>query len=104
MGKQLVGRDTVEQHICHEERKLYVDQTMILSPGAKDYLTENGVAIVYGARVETCSSPTRPSQEVPEQEMNKMIAKILKRDYGIEDDSQICEIIGRVLARLKGRD
>lgn len=103
MGKQLVGRDNVEQYICHEEKKLYVDQTMILSPMGKDYLRENGITIVYGGRAEACSKLDRAPASARDREIEQAIIKILKRDYGIEDVSQTAEIIKKVLAKLAGQ-
>ncbi len=59
MGKILVGCDRVEQHICKDENTIYLNRSMILTCGAKDYLRNKGVAIVYGEQPET------PAPEIP---------------------------------------
>lgn len=96
MAKQLVGRDNIEQFICHAERKLYVDQTMILSPGGKDYLREKGIALVYGAQPLVAVAPAA----APVTDLSRTIGLILKRDYAITDHAQVAEITRQVLAKL----
>lgn len=100
MAKQLVGRDNVEQYICHEERKLYVDKTMILSPGGKDYLYEQGIAIIYGEKPETGSKPSQKAECSGKSELNRTVQEILKRDYAITDREQVAAITEKVLAKL----
>ena len=48
MGKKLIGCHSVDPYICQDEKKIYVDQTMILTPGVKDLLRNKGITIVYG--------------------------------------------------------
>ncbi len=100
MGKQLIGRDNVEQFICHDERKLYVNKTMILSPGGKDYLHEQGVTIVYGERPMTGSKPAQKTGSAGAPDLNLTVQEILKRDYAITDILQVSAITKKVLAKL----
>lgn len=50
MAKQLIGAANVADHICMESKTIHIDQTMILSPGAKDVLRNQGISISYGPR------------------------------------------------------
>ena len=100
MGKQLVGRDNVEQYICHEEKIISVDQAMILSPGAKDYLREKGISVVYGGQKQNASKLAQKAGEVPESDLSSTIQKILQRDYAITDSAQVAAVTKQVLARL----
>lgn len=50
MAKQLIGAANVADHICMESKTIHIDQTMILSPGAKDVLRNQGISINYGPR------------------------------------------------------
>jgi len=110
MAKLLVGRDNIEQFICHKERKLYVDQTMILSPGGKDYLREHGMTLVYGSRPVTAAKPATTTAATPKatvapakNDLQGTILMILKRDYAISDGAQAAEIVQKVLAKLDGQ-
>ena len=53
MKKVLVQADNLDEFICQEEATLYVDASMILTPGAKDELLKRGVAVVR----TSCASP-----------------------------------------------
>ena len=104
MAKQLVRRDNIEEFICQAERKLYLDQNMILTPGAKDYLHEKGICLVYGARPTSPLKNTGPATaSAPglKTDLNATILKILKQDYAISDDAQAREILRKVLAKLE---
>lgn len=100
MGKKLVGRDNVEQYICHEEKIITVDQAMILSPGAKDYLREKGISVVYAGQKQTASKLAQKAGEVHESELYSTIQKILQSDYAITDSEQVAVVTQQVLARL----
>lgn len=100
MGKKLVGRDNVEQYICQEGKIISVDQTMILSPGAKDYLREKGISVVYGGQRKTATKLARKAGEVSDSDLNSTIQKILQRDYAITDSAQVAAVTKQVLARL----
>ena len=52
MKKIFVGRDKVEDYICRDEKKIYLEGTLLLSSSAKDYLREQGVAVIYGKTPE----------------------------------------------------
>jgi hypothetical protein len=104
MAKQLVRRDNIEEFICQAERKLYLDRNMILTPGAKDYLHEKGICLVYGARPAGAAKNTGPVAAATPGLKTDLIAtirKILQQDYAISDEAQAGEILQKVLAKLE---
>ena len=101
MGKQLVGRDNIEQFICHEEKKLYVGQTLILTPGAKDYLQEKSIAVVYGEQPEAKEIPAPKTEATSKSDLNSQIQQLLKSDFSITDRDLITEVTKKVLEKLE---
>ena len=57
MKKQLVEAGNVDAYICKETGTLYLDGTLLLTPGAKDELSRRGVAVAYGPRPGTACCP-----------------------------------------------
>ncbi|MCD6581991.1 MAG: hypothetical protein J7K90_09340 [Desulfuromusa sp.] len=102
MGKQLVSRDNVAQFISHEEKKLYAGQ-IILTPGAKDYLRENGIAVVYGAQPEKKAQPVPSTETASGENLNSQIQRLLKSDFAITDSHLITEVTQKVMAKLGNR-
>ncbi len=66
MKKTLIGSSRVDEFIKGGEKTLYMDSTMILTPGAKDILRNKGVAIEYGPRPVapvSCPGKTQESEK-----------------------------------------
>ncbi len=101
MGKQLVGHDNVEEFISQEEQKLYVGQTLILTPGAKDYLQENSIAVVYGEQPETKVQSVPKSEATSRADLNGKIQQLLKGDFSITDSKLITEVTQKVMEKLE---
>lgn len=105
MGKKLIECHCVDQYINGDEKKIYVDKTMILTPGVKDYLRNKGIAIAYGK----APHPDPEEKSYPEQvivsekgvtgdaamdakaveKIMIRIFEILKGDHKIEDEEKI---------------
>jgi len=101
MAKQLVGRDNVEQFICHEEKKLYVGKTLILTPGAKDYLQEKSIAVVYG-EAQAGVPKSSPKKEVSSgSDLHNSIQQLLKNDFSITDSALVTEVTYKVIEKLE---
>jgi ethanolamine utilization cobalamin adenosyltransferase len=101
MAKQLVGRDNVEQFICHEENKLYVGKTLILTPGAKDYLQEKSISVVYGEAPEAAEKSTPKSAGSSANDLHSTIQQLLENDFSITDSALVTEVTGKVMERLE---
>ena len=111
MSKRFITLKDVEQQI--NNGKIYLDKKAILSSSLQDYIREHNIQVVYGE--ETCS--VKPSVEdcaCLKEEVNntkskaddfaevaRMVVKILKNDYGIEDEAKITQVIKIVREVLK---
>ena len=111
MSKRFITLKDVEQQI--NNGKIYLDKKAILSSSLQDYIREHNIQVVYGE--ETCS--VKPSIEdcaCLKAEVNntnskaddfaevaRMIVKILKNDYRIQDEKKIMQVIKIVKEVLK---
>ena len=106
MAKQLVRRDNIEEFISHDENKLYVGQSLILTPGAKDYLQEKNITVVYG---EPAEPKIKPEAKVTTSEVTTpvvtdlegRIQQLLQSDFSITDRQLITEVTKKVLEKLE---
>jgi hypothetical protein len=108
MAKQLVERGNIEQFINQGETTFYVDQTLLLTPGAKDYLREKGITLVYGERPATVAQPAaapaaveKPRSVAAEPELRVRIGEMLKNDFAIRDRRHIEDVTRKVMDRLR---
>ena len=111
MAKKFITLKDVEQQI--NNGKIYLDKKAILSSSLQDYIREHNIEVVYGG--ETCS--VKPSvadcaclkEEVAATsskaedftEVARLIVKILKNDYGIQDEEKIMQVIKIIREVLK---
>ena len=111
MSKRFITLKDVEQQI--NNGKIYLDKKAILSSSLQDYIRERNIQVVYGE--ETCS--VKPSIEdcaCLKAEVNntnskaddfaevaRMVVKILKNDYGIQDETKIMQVIKIIREVLK---
>lgn len=111
MSKRFITLKDVEEQIG--SGKIYLDKKAILSSSLQDYIKEHNIQVVYGE--ETCS--VKPSIEdcaCLKEEVNntnskadnfaevaRMVVKILKNDYGIQDEKKIMQVIKIIKEVLK---
>ena len=111
MSKRFINLKDVEEQISNG--KIYLDEKAILSSSLQDYIREHNIQVVYGE--ETCS--VKPSVEdcvTLKEEVNsvnskeddfaevaRMVVKILKNDYGIQDEAKIMQVIKIIREVLK---
>ena len=111
MAKKFITLKDVEQQISNG--KIYLDEKAILASSLQDYIREHNIQVVYGE--ETCSA--KPSVEdcaCLKEEVNntnskaddfagvaRMVVKILKNDYGIQDEAKIMQVIKIIREVLK---
>ena len=111
MSKRFITLKNVEEQIG--SGKIYLDKKAILSSSLQDYIREHNIQVVYGE--ETCS--VKPSVEdcvTLKEEVNntnskaddfaeiaRMIVKILKNDYEIQDEAKIMQVIKIIREVLK---
>ena len=112
MGKILIGPKNVDQHVCRETNTLYLDNSMILTCGAKDFIRSRGIAISYGKRPDAGEPEAKTPAEIPAEikdqapgnlnleEMLESIIRALKEDHGIEDPQSLERLSLAILSRL----
>lgn len=88
MGKVLITVNNVADYI--ENKKFTVDKNMILSAGAKDYLTENNIELNYEECLE--SENKKSGTECLEER----IKRVLKNEYNISDKKVIELVLKRI--------
>ena len=112
MAKKFITLKDVEQQISNG--KIYLDEKAILASSLQDYIREHNIEVVYGG--ETCSvkpsvadcaclkeevNATPSSKADDFAEVARMIVKILKNDYGIQDEAKIMQVIKIIREVLK---
>jgi len=102
MGKKLVGVDGLDAAVCHASGKMYVDGSIILTPGAKDELTRRGIAVVYGPNPHApqCAPDARACPPGLE-DLILAVSGILKTQYGIEDPEQLRAMSRQVVDTIR---
>ena len=101
MAKQLVRRDNIEEFISHDENRLYVGQSLILTPGAKDYLQEKNITVVYGEPAEPKIKPEAKVTTPVVTDLEGRIQQLLQSDFSITDRQLITEVTKKVLEKLE---
>ncbi len=101
MAKQLVRRDNIEEFISHDENRLYVGQSLILTPGAKDYLQEKNITVVYGEPAEPKIKPEAKVTTSVVTDLEGRIQQLLQSDFSITDRQLITEVTKKVLEKLE---
>ncbi|MCW7753356.1 hypothetical protein OOT00_05075 [Desulfobotulus sp. H1] len=121
MGKTLVGVKNLETFICQKDAAIYVDGSMILTPGAKDELTKRGMKIVYGPKpvmpsstesaypvscppgctCEACMKALLLSGSASLEALVLAVTGVLKNQYGIRDPEQLVSISSQVVATIR---
>ena len=115
MSKRFITLKDVEEQISNG--KIYLDEKAILSSSLQDYIREHNIQVIYGE--ETCSVKpsvedcvtlkclkeevvaTPSSKEEDFTEVARLIVKILKNDYGIQDEAKIMQVIKIIREVLK---
>jgi len=113
MKKTLIGSSRVDEFVKEGEKTLYMDSTMILTPGAKDILRNRGVVIAYGPRPaaeETApvseTKEVRETREIPAESMDCLVETIvglLRNDFGVNDPEALREISLKVLNKINNQ-
>ncbi|WP_136799091.1 hypothetical protein [Desulfosediminicola ganghwensis] len=110
MKKKLVEQSNIESFICQANGAIYVDSTMILTPGAKDELSKRKIRTVRDAKPAACcggyhACPARLCDGVAEdadfERLFYGVAAMVKEEYGIEDPEKLKEISHQIVQTLK---
>ncbi|SET49487.1 hypothetical protein SAMN05660297_02572 [Natronincola peptidivorans] len=81
MGKKLITINMVEQMFNDGIEKLYINDKVIVSPGARDYAHEKGIKVIYG------------KEKIEESDdLIARITEILENSYEITEEDIIKKI------------
>lgn len=111
MKKQLVEVSNLDSYICQANTSIYVDNSVILTPGARDELSKRKITIVRDTAPKTtcggaASCPARVcgAENCTDSDTDRLfygVAAMVKEEYGIEDPQQLQEISCRIVEALK---
>ncbi|MCG8567761.1 MAG: hypothetical protein MI747_22065 [Desulfobacterales bacterium] len=100
MGKTFISANNVDAYICKADQALYADNTMVLTPGAKDCLKSKGISIIYGPRpnggVDAVDGDTQALESLVAR-----ITSLLKNEYKITDAGTLAAVVTRVVKKIK---
>ena len=103
MAKQLVRRDNIEEFISHDENKLYVGQSLILTPGAKDYLHEKNITVVYGEAEKPKTTSEATAAAPAASDLPGRIEQLLQNDFSITDRQLVMDVTRKVMEKLENQ-
>lgn len=93
MGKILLTHKNVGDYISEDEKYIYIDKTMIFTPGAKDLIRNRGIMVVYGEKPQIEETYSKPFNM---ETLKENIETILREDYNITDKlsvDQVCSLM-----------
>ena len=104
MKRTLVAKGEIDPYICSETKTFYADETMILTPGAKDELSRRGIKVVRGKRPQPapaqCDGTAGPCDEGL-KELLVAVAALVKTEFGVEDPEAIRAISCQAVKTIK---
>jgi len=110
MKKQLVEVNNLDSYICQACATIYVNKSMIMTPGAKDEIKRRNICIVYGdapAETEYTTTVQNPSEsstpETEDADTERLfygIAAMAKEELGIDDPKTLKDISFQIMDAL----
>ncbi len=104
MKKKLVSAENISEFLTAGAKEIQVDNSMIITSGAKDYLREKGVKIVYSTQPKgSGASPVNAKVGRP-QDLKAVVSKIvsiLRNDLNVRDAGTIESVTQKVLCGMK---
>ena len=97
MGKRLITVKNLFEYI--QDKELVVQADMIITPGAKDMIREQGIEVRYE---KTCGiSNSASGNEIRKntgdcEDMEKKVIEILVKNYKITDSDTIRKILSKI--------
>jgi hypothetical protein len=106
MKKTLVTKGEITPYICSETKTFYADETVILTPGAKDELSRRGIKTVRGKRPAPTLAPASCAEAVAPcdeglRELLVAVAALVKTEFGVDDPEAIRAISCQAVKTIK---
>jgi len=106
MKKKLVSAENISDFLNAGAKEIQVDNSMIITAGAKDYLREKGVKIVYSKQASAGSASSVNTKVGRPQDLKAVVSKIvsiLRNDLQVRDAGTIESVTQKVLCGMKRR-
>ncbi|MFT5728289.1 MAG: hypothetical protein ACI8PB_002442 [Desulforhopalus sp.] len=106
MKKKLISADNISDFLTAGANEIQVDNSMIITSGAKDYLRNKGVKIVYSKQAAACSASPVNAKAGRPQDLKAVVSKIvsiLRNDLQVGDAGTVESVTQKVLCGLKRR-
>lgn len=106
MKKKLISAENISDYLGVGAKEIQVDHSMIMTAGAKDYLRQKGVKIVYlkkAAAAAAIPEKLRGGGSVDLKKVVTRIVSILKHDLQVKDTGTVESVTQKVLHSLKRR-
>lgn len=100
MKKTLVEVANLETYVSSDGKKIVVDNTMILTPGAKDELSKRGIAIVHDGGCTAHGAQGSGYASTPD-ELLLAVAAMVKEQFGVTDPATLKAISSQAVKILK---
>lgn len=91
MARKLINRTQVQELYCRETMTFTVGKGMIMSQSALDFAREYQIKVIYS----TEAAPS-PEKKPSKAELSQMVADLLKKEYGIENDAVLQAILKKL--------
>lgn len=88
MARKLINRGQLQDMYCRESMTFTVAKGMIMSQSALDFAREYQIKIIYS----TEAAEAKPTKA----ELSKMVADLLKNEYGIENEAVVQAILKKL--------
>lgn len=103
MKKKLISAENISEFLG-DGREFHVDNSMLLTSGAKDYLREKGVKLVYGKQPSAGSCPAAAGTTAVSADLKTVVTRIvsiLRNDLQVRDAGTVERVTQKVLCGLK---
>ncbi len=100
MAKILVQAGNIDEFICRETGKFYLNGSVILTPGARDALCKRKIAVVNGSP-PACGAGVCGADDPDFERLFYGVAAMLQSEYGIKDPETLKAISLRAVEIIK---
>lgn len=99
MKKTLISAENISDFLGAGASEFHADNSMILTSGAKDYLREKKVKIIYGSKVPAASTDG-PCRVDNLKNVVERIVSLLRNEFQVQDAATVERVTRRVLQGL----
>lgn len=90
MGKKLITLKDINRMYAEGIRELYVNDKVIITPGARDFAHDKGFRVIYGVR-----------EDAPEDDLKTKIELLLQQQYQVLDQELRRLLVEKILDKIK---